>query len=108
MAGPSRIPDIKALREMNLNSVDVLTKAPQDFLEADISALELEIRIPMIVQMRLQAASIRVKPLSAADVQKLESLVDCPTNNWTQETACSRARLDLDLVPATVVSEPRL
>ena len=29
MASPSRIPDIKALREMNLNSVDVLTKALQ-------------------------------------------------------------------------------
>ena len=90
MASPSRIPDIKALREMNLNAVDVLTKALQrmkelrsgaaaspmlqDFLEADISTLELEIRIAMIVQTRLQAASIRVKALNAADVQKLESL----------------------------------
>ncbi len=34
--------------------------------------------------------------------------VYCPTNNWTQETACSRARLGLELVAATVVSEPRL
>ena len=90
MAGPSRIPDIKALREMNLNSVDVLVKALQrlkelrpraaansmlqDFLEADISTLELEIRIAMIVQTRLQAANITVKQLSATDVQKLESL----------------------------------
>jgi hypothetical protein len=90
MAGPSRIPDIKALREMNINAVDVLVKALQrlkelrgraaansmlqDFLEADISTLELEIRIAMIVQTRLQAAGIKVKQLSAADVQKLESL----------------------------------
>ena len=89
MAGPSRIPDIKALREMNLNSVDVLAKALQrlkelrpgfadsptlqDVIEADISTLELEIRIAMIVQTRLQAANIRVKPLSAADVQQLEA-----------------------------------
>ncbi len=90
MASPSRIPDIKALREMSLNSVDVLTKALQrlkelrsgaaaspmlqDFLEADISTLELEIHTAKIVQTRLQAASIRVKALSAADVQKLEAL----------------------------------
>lgn len=90
MASPSRIPDIKALREMSLNSVDVLTKALQrlkelrsgaaaspmlqDFLEADISTLELEIHTAKIVQTLLQAASIRVKALSAADVQKLEAL----------------------------------
>ena len=90
MAGPSRIPDIRALREMNLNSVDVLTKALQrlresranaaaspmlrDFIESDISTLELEIRIAMIVQTRLQAASIQVKPLTAAEVQRLNEL----------------------------------
>ena len=90
MASPTRIPDIRTLREMNMNAVDVLTKALQrlkelrsgaaaspmlqDFLEADISTLELEIRIAMIVQTRLQAASIKVKALSVADVQMLESL----------------------------------
>ena len=90
MASPSRIPDIKALREMNRNSVDVLVKAMQrlkelrpgaaispmlqDFIEADISTLELEIRIAMIVQARLEAANIQVKALSAEEVQKLESL----------------------------------
>ena len=88
MASPSRIPDIKALREMNLNSVDVLTKALQrlkelrsgvgdspmlqDFIEAEISTVELEIRITMIVQTRLQAANISVRPMSPDDVQQLE------------------------------------
>jgi len=90
MASPSNIPDIKALREMNLNSIDVLSKALQrlrelrsgaaispmlqDFLEADISTLELELRISMIAQTRLQAANIQVKQLTADDVKKLNSL----------------------------------
>jgi hypothetical protein len=88
MASPSRIPDINALRRMNLNSIDVLAKAQQrlkelgpsfsdnppleDSIEAEISTVELEIRIGMIVQTRLHAASIRVNALSVEDVQQLD------------------------------------
>ncbi|MEO8125779.1 MAG: hypothetical protein ABJF23_01095 [Bryobacteraceae bacterium] len=90
MASPSKIPDISVLREMNLSSIDVLSKSLQrlrelrpgaaispmlqDSLEADISMLELELRISMIAQTRLQAANIKVKQLSAAEVQTLDSL----------------------------------
>jgi hypothetical protein len=48
------------------------TPSLQDFIEAEISTVELEIRIAMIVQTRLQAAAITVNPLSADDVQELE------------------------------------
>jgi hypothetical protein len=73
---------------MNLNSIDVLAKAQQrlkelgpsfsdnppleDSIEAEISTVELEIRIGMIVQTRLHAASIRVNALSVEDVQQLD------------------------------------
>src|SRR6266581_1826900 len=83
-------PDIKALREMNLDSIDVMTKALQrlkemrpmaaaspmlqDHIDAEISTLELELRIATIVQTRLQAAGVTVKPLNEADAQRLESL----------------------------------
>lgn len=87
---PTEDPDITRLRAMNLSSIDVLTKALQrlkefraeaadnpmlqDSIEADIDSLELELRISMIVQVRLQAAGVTVKPLSKAKAARLQTL----------------------------------
>ncbi|WP_321473562.1 hypothetical protein [uncultured Paludibaculum sp.] len=84
------VPTIADLRAKNLNSLDVITKALQrlkelrrgaaispvlqDHIDAEISTLELELTISTIVQTRLQAASVVVKPLSEADAGRLEQL----------------------------------
>ena len=85
-------PTIGALRTVNLNSIDVITKALQrlkelrrgaaaspllqDHIDAEISTLELELNISTIVQTRLQAAGVVVKPLSDEDAQRLQRLAD--------------------------------
>jgi hypothetical protein len=87
---PETTPTIGTLRSVNLNSIDVITKALQrlkeirrgaaasptlqDHLDSEISALELELNISTIVQTRLQAAGVVVRPLSDEDAQKLERL----------------------------------
>lgn len=85
-------PDIKTLRGMNLNSIEVMTMALQrlrellpataanpmleDFVNAEISTVELELRIGTIVQTRLQASKITVKPLNEAEAAKLNALAE--------------------------------
>jgi len=85
-------PTISALRAVNLNSIDVITKALQrlkelrrgaaaspmlqDHIDSEISTLELELNISTIVQTRLQAAGVVVKPLSDEDAQRLERLAE--------------------------------
>lgn len=85
-------PDIKTLRGMNLNSIEVMTMALQrlrellpttaanpmleDFVNAEISTVELELRIGTIVQTRLQASKITVKPLNEAGAAKLNALAE--------------------------------
>lgn len=87
---PTSARDIAELRTMNLSSIDVLTKSLQrlkelrpeaadnpmlqDSIEAEIDTLNLEIRISMIVQTRLQAASVTVKPLSKTKAARLQTL----------------------------------
>ena len=90
MTGAAPVFDIVTLREMNLSSIDVMTKGMQrlrelrpeaagspmlqDHIDAEISTMALEIRIATIVQTRLQAANARVKPLDPDVVDKLTTL----------------------------------